>query len=326
MSKFMSFSESKQNLNNIEVNERFAESIGYVFIALLLSAVGGLVAATLNLYFIPFWLDLIVSFGLLYLMSSNVERGNERSAEIAFYLFSFWTGITIFGCLAACSIILGPQMVALVVGSALAFSALIMAVSVYVFAVRSNQALAEKYMGQVYAYGLIAIIGLIVFSFFINPANFAAMGMVYGFVGALIFSVMLFFDTFRAAYMDKADSPLLIATTIFLDIMNIVIHTLLLVTAAKTEKSDSAWDSVKTIATAIFGLLLPICFGVWLVYDYFTNTSDAKQAPSSGYADSTPSSQFSNRNDRSRPDAIPLVTATPVKENDGSRYSFSGEL
>lgn len=263
--------KTKENLSDVSINERFAESMGYVFIAVLLCALGGLIAATLNLYFIPFWIDIIISFGLLYLMHANVAENKQASAEVAFYLFSLWMGITIFGSLAAFSIVLGPQTVALIVGAALVFSALIMAVSVYVFAVRSNQALAQKYMPWVYTCSFIALAGLIVFSFFINPANFAAMGVVYGFVGALVFSMMLFFDTFRAAYMDEAQSPLLIATTIFLDIINLVMHALMLVTAAKSDKSDNAWESVKVIATAVVGLFLPICFGIWLIYDYFTN-------------------------------------------------------
>lgn len=277
----ISFTEGVDRLSDADVNLGFFKSLDYVFQGLLITGIGVWFASICQIMFIPLWLNLIVTIGLIFAIEiycSDYE--NLTLAVLTYYAFTFWMGISLFGTFSAFSLILTPQVVIAVVGYGLLGSAFMIGLSLVVFAFRSNQKVVRQIMPSIYTYSSFLIIGMLLMWFFINPANLAGFMFVDGLISTLVFSVLLFLDTFKAAYLEGHVHPIRIAVTIYLDICNIILGLLKLFAASQDESSS---DTLYNAFMSMIGFVLPIAFGLYLIIDSLFKSDRSSHYGSDGY-------------------------------------------
>lgn len=267
--------ESKNRLSDVQTNQNFIISLDYVFKGLVVTGLGIWIASVLNIMFIPPLLNLIISIVLLFAISRYASENNVKATPL-YYLFTFWTGLSLYGLLYSFSLILTPQVVLSTVMMTLMMCAVMITLSLIIFSYRSNAKLAQEYMSSIYHYGFFVIVGLIIFGCLANSANIATFMFVDGLVTTGLFSVYLMLDTFKAAYMvEDAPHPILTAITIYLDILNIVIGVLQIMAASNSENDGRASDGFQKVFQALVGVLMPITLGAYLVYDAFFGKRDS---------------------------------------------------
>ena len=107
-----------------------------------------------------------------------------------------------------------------------------------------------------------------------NPANIGVFMFVDGLITSLLFSVFLVLDVFKAAYMTDATlHPVMMAMTLYLDILNIIMGLLEMRVGTELKNNDQS-SSLGNFCMSLFGFLLPIMLGVYLVYDAFWGSSN----------------------------------------------------
>ncbi|MDG2348371.1 MAG: Bax inhibitor-1 family protein [Gammaproteobacteria bacterium] len=270
---FEFISDAKNRLSDVQANRNFITSLDYVFKGLVVTGLGIWIASVLNIMFIPPLLNLLISIALLFAISRYASEDNVKATPL-YYLFTFWTGLSLYGLLYSFSLILTPQVVISTVMMTLMMCAVMITLSLIVFSYRSNAKLAEQYMSSVYYYGFFVIVGLIIFGCLASSANIATFMFVDGLVTTGLFSVYLMLDTFKAAYMvEDAPHPILTAITIYLDILNIVIGVLEVLASSEID-DDLASSGFQKVFQALVGVLMPITLGAYLVYDAFFGKRD----------------------------------------------------
>lgn len=275
--------DAKNRLSDVQTNRNFITSLDYVFKGLVVTGIGIWIASVLNIMFIPPLLNLIISIVLLFAISGYASQNNVKATPL-YYLFTFWTGLSLYGLLYSFSLILTPQVVLSTVMMTLMMCAAMITLSLIIFSYRSNAKLAQEYMSSIYHYGFFVIVGLIIFGCLANSANIATFMFVDGLVTTGLFSVYLMLDTFKAAYMvEDAPHPILTAITIYLDILNIVIGILKIMAASNSKNDGQASNSkndgqasngFQQVFQALVGVLMPITLGAYLVYDAFFGKRD----------------------------------------------------
>ena len=265
--------DAKNRLSDVQTNSNFITSLDYVFKGLVVTGIGIWIASVLNIMFIPPLLNLIISIVLLFAIQTYALQDNVKATPL-YYLFTFWTGLSLYGLLYSFSLILTPQVVLSTVMMTLMMCAAMITLSLIIFSYRSNAKLAQEYMSSIYHYGFFVIVGLIIFGCLANSANIATFMFVDGLVTTGLFSVYLMLDTFKAAYMvEDAPHPILTAITIYLDILNIVIGVLEIMAASESENNDAS-NGFQKVFQALVGVLMPITLGAYLVYDAFFGKRD----------------------------------------------------
>ena len=268
------FQQAKSRLANQEINQAFFTSLDHVFKGLCFTGIGIWIASLLQIMFVSPWLSIPIPIILMLTIMKFASNNQDTKAALTFYLFSFMMGIFLYSTLYMFSIILTPQVVVATIAMSLLWSAALITLSLIVFAYRSNAEVAKGYMPMIYQYGFCLLFGLIIFGLFMNPANMGAFMLVDGLISSLLFSVFLVLDVFKAAYMtDVPLHPVMMATTLYLDILNIIIGVLEM-KAGKELYSDGQSSTLGNFFMSLFGFLLPILFGVYLVYDAFWGSND----------------------------------------------------
>lgn len=255
------FHKAKENFYNSRINEKFFQALDFVFKGLGFTGLGVWIASVLQIMYVPVLFHFLTVFALLWAQHEYLKSGKDTKASVVYYLFCFWMGVALYGSLYFYSLILTPQVVVSTVVTSLLGCACLMMLSLSVFAYRSNAEIAEKWMPTIYEYSFYIIMASLVTLMFINPMNFTGLMFINGLITVGVFSVLLVLDTFRAAYFDEVEHPLSMATVIYLDILNIVLGVLNL-KSGSSEKID-----YNNLMVSAFGFVLPICLGIYLVYD-----------------------------------------------------------
>lgn len=302
------FQRAKSKLANQSINQSFFTSLDHVFKGLCFTGVGVWIASVLQIMFVSPWLSIPISIILMFTIAQFADKQEDTKAALTFYLFSFTMGIFLYSTLYVFSIVLTPQVVVATIAMGLFWSATLITLSLVVFAYRNNAEVAQQYMPMIYKYGLFLLVGLIIFGLFMNPANIGVFMFVDGLITSLLFSVFLVLDVFKAAYMNDATlHPVMMAMTLYLDILNIIVGLLEMRVGTELKNNDQS-STLSNFFMSLFGFLLPIMFGVYLVYDAFwgsSNDNDLSPNPKSGRTS----------------DGIPVAEAYVV--NDGNRQNQS---
>lgn len=321
------FRKTKRNLTDNAINKNFFKSLNYVFAGLIFTGMGVWVASALQIMFISFFTQLFITLMLLGLTHYFCYIKSDKNATLAFYLFSFWMGMSLYEALFVFSLILTPQVVIFTVGMTLLTSALLIFSSLVIFSVSSHAAVARENWSSIIGYGAFILVTLIIFGLFVNPANISTFLLVDGLISTGLFSVFLILDTFKAAYMgeSKHAHPIINAMTIYLDILNLLMATLKIMSALKVKNdqgNSSLTSALYEVFVSVFGVLMPIMLGVYLICEALFGAKEADSSISSTSSENLPVARAST--DFSNPPSKEVPVATDVQQvESGHRNVYS---
>lgn len=190
-------------------------------LALLMTGVGVALGATfaypiLASNFIV--LLFLVEFGIIFLAPTWVHRSPLNI--VLFIVFPLLSGFTITPFLLSVAYQYVNGAVILLNGS---LSTVLLSVASAVFASITRDSLAEKYGFYVFQ----ALIGLIIFGIlqlFIPALRGTAFEMIVSAVGIVSFTLFLAIDIQRLQRLGRAESPFLLALSLYLDIFNLFLY------------------------------------------------------------------------------------------------------